>query len=167
MGVTPEARTADEAYKGRKPDETIVVSPGMLRAAYDSFQPEKEDVDLVVCGTPQLSLFELQSIVDLLKGRRVHPDTTLYLTTNYQIKALADRMGHTETVEKAGGKILTGVCFYIMNARRLRERFQYRTLVTNSAKLANIISGYGYNPGIPTGGNVRGCRSDGQSLMKT
>ena len=55
-------------------------------------------------------------------------------------------MGHTETVEKAGGKILTGVCFYIMNARRLRERFQYRTLVTNSAKLANIISGYGYNP---------------------
>ena len=146
VGVTPEARTADEAYGGRKPDETIVVSPGMLQEAYDSFQPEEEAVDLVVCGTPQLSLFELQTITELLKGRRVHPDTTLYLTTNYQIKTLADRMGYTEIVETAGGKILSGVCFYIMNARLLRERFQYRTLVTNSAKLANIISGYGYDP---------------------
>ena len=33
-----------------------------------------------------------------------------------------------------------------MNARIIRERFQYRALVTNSAKLANIITGYGYNP---------------------
>lgn len=146
VGVTPEARTAEEAYGGSKPDETIVISPGTLQAAYDSFQPEKEAVDLVVCGTPQLSLFELQSIAELLRGRRVHPDTTLYLTTNYQNKALADRMGYTEIVVKAGGRILSGVCFYIMNARVLQQRFQYRTLVTNSAKLANIISGYGYNP---------------------
>ena len=74
-------------------------------------------------------------------------------------------MGHTEIVEKAGGRILSGVCFYIMNARRLRERFQYRTLVTNSAKLANIISGYGYNPVFPTRGDLRGCRSDGQGQL--
>ncbi|MDE2887277.1 MAG: aconitase X catalytic domain-containing protein [Gemmatimonadota bacterium] len=146
LGVTPEARTAEEAYGGPEPEETIVISPGTLRAAYDSFQPEKDAVDLVVCGTPQLSLFELQSIAELLRGRRVPPDTTLYLTTNYQIKALADRMGYTDIVENAGGRILAGVCFYIMNARVLQERFHYRTLVTNSAKLANIISGYGYNP---------------------
>ena len=146
VGVTPEARTAEEAFGSQKPDESIVISQGTLRAAYDSFQPEKEAVDLVVCGTPQLSLFELQSIAELLRGRRVNPDTTLYLTTNYQIKALADRMGYTEIVETAGGRILAGVCFYIMNARVLQQRFQYRTLVTNSAKLANIISGYGYNP---------------------
>lgn len=62
------------------------------------------------------------------------------------VHAMADRMGYTEIVEKAGGRILAGVCFYIMNARVLQERFHYRTLVTNSAKLANIISGYGYNP---------------------
>ena len=33
-----------------------------------------------------------------------------------------------------------------MTARVLLERFNYRTLVTNSEKLANIISGYGYDP---------------------
>ena len=105
-----------------------------------------EVVDLVVCGTSQFSLFELREFADRLKGRRVHSGTKLYLTTNYQIKALADRMGYTEAVEAAGGRILSGVCFYIMTARVLQERFNYRTLVTNSAKLANIISGYGYDP---------------------
>ena len=47
---------------------------------------------------------------------------------------------------EAGGHILVGVCFYIMTTRYLWENFGYETLVTDSAKLANIISGYGYNP---------------------
>ena len=47
---------------------------------------------------------------------------------------------------EAGGHILVGVCFYIMTTRYLRKKFGYETLVTDSAKLANIISGYGYNP---------------------
>lgn len=47
---------------------------------------------------------------------------------------------------EAGGHILVGVCFYIMTTRYLWEKFGYETLVPDSAKLANIISGYGYNP---------------------
>jgi predicted aconitase len=146
VGVTPEARTAEEAYGGEAPEETIEIAPGALKATYDSFVPEKEEADVVVCGTPQLSLFELRELVDLLEGKTVSESTKLYLTTNLQVKALADEMGYTEIVRAAGGHILTGVCFYIMTARYLRERFGYRTLVTDSAKLANIISGYGYNP---------------------
>jgi predicted aconitase len=146
VGVTPEARTAEEAYGGNAPDETIVIRPGTIQETYDSFVPEKEEADLVVCGTPQLSLFELRKVVDLLRGKQVCKDTKLFLTTNAQVKAVADQAGYTEVVCAAGGRILTGVCFYIMTARYLQERFNYRTLVTDSAKLANIISGYGYNP---------------------
>ncbi|MCZ6632049.1 MAG: aconitase X catalytic domain-containing protein [bacterium] len=146
VGVTPEARSSEEAYGGEAPVETIMVAPGTLEGVYQSFQPEEEKVDLVVCGTPQLSLYELREIVDLLKGKQVQEGTRLFLTTNLQIKALADEMGYTEIVHKAGGRILAGVCFYIMTARHIQEKFNYRTLVTNSAKLANIISGYGYNP---------------------
>ena len=151
VGVTPEARSAEEAYGGPKPEETIVISPGTLRAAYNSFQPEKDAVDLVVCGTPQLSLFELQSIAEMLRGRRVHPDTTLYLTTNYQIKALADRMGYTEIVEKAGGKILAGVCFYIMNARVLQERFQLPHAGDEFGEAGEYHFRIWIQPGIPAG----------------
>jgi hypothetical protein len=49
--------------------------------------------------------------------------------------------------------VLTGVCFYLMTARELARRSNYRTLLINSAKLANTIAGYGYNPVFrPTGG---------------
>ena len=91
-------------------------------------------------------MFELREICELLEGKRVHEDTRLYLTTNLQNKALADQSGLTDIVKAAGGFILSGVCFYIMTARVVRERHGYKTLVTDSAKLANIISGYGYQP---------------------
>ena len=146
VGVTPEARTEREASGDREPEETLEVSPGDLDAVYRSFQPETSKVDLVVCGTPQLSLFEFGEIADRIEGRMVHPDTRLYLTTNYAVKSQADKAGYTLVVQDAGVRVLTGVCIYIMTAREVRERYNYRTLVTNSAKLANIISGYGYNP---------------------
>ena len=33
-----------------------------------------------------------------------------------------------------------------MTPRELAQRHRFRTLLTDSAKLANIIAGYGYNP---------------------
>jgi predicted aconitase len=68
------------------------------------------------------------------------------LTTSAAVKALADQLGYTAAVEAAGAVVLTGVCYYIMTARELAERHGYRTILTDSAKLANIIAGYGYNP---------------------
>ena len=46
----------------------------------------------------------------------------------------------------AGGLLVSGTCFYLMTPRELGERFGYHTIVTDSAKLANIIAGYDYNP---------------------
>jgi predicted aconitase len=57
-------------------------------------------------------------------------------------------MGLAEKIETAGGQILEGVCFYNMYAREMGEANAWRRLVTNSAKLANIISGYGYDPAL-------------------
>jgi hypothetical protein len=44
--------------------------------------------------------------------------------------------------------VVSGVCFYVMTPDWLRERHGYRRIVTNSAKLANIIEGYGYEPAL-------------------
>lgn len=143
VGVTPEARTEEDAFRDRAPRETLVVEPGHLAALYDSFQPEKDAPDLIVFGTPQLSLYELKELATLLDGRRVAK--TVYLTTSSQVKAAADEYGYTEAVLGAGARILVGVCFYLMTARELARRNGYRTMLTNSAKLANTIQGYGYN----------------------
>jgi predicted aconitase len=146
VGVTPEARTAGEAFGGQTPRATIDVGPGGLAGVYRSFEPEREQVDLAVFGTPHLSLFEVRDLAAMLKGRTVHPKTMLLLTMSAGVKALADRFGYTAVIEASGGRLITGVCYYIMTPRELSRVHGFRTIVTDSAKLANIIAAYGYNP---------------------
>ena len=146
VGVTPEARTVEEAFGGAAPQRELDVPPGALAETYAGFVPLGDAVELVVFGTPQLSLFEFRDLARLFKGRRVHPRTRVFLTTSDAVKGVADRLGYTRVVEAAGATVLTGVCYYIMTARELAARHGFRTLLTDSAKLANIISGYGYHP---------------------
>ena len=146
VGVTPEARTVDEAFGRAQPSQRLVIERGDLRRVYESFRPEKSAADLVVFSAPQLSVWELRDLAARLDGKRVHPTTTLLATTNYQNRAAAERLGYAETIRAAGGRLLAGTCFYLLTPRELAERHGWRTIVTDSAKLANIIAGYGYNP---------------------
>ena len=51
------------------------------------------------------------------------------------------------SIERAGGMVLEGVCFYILDGvARMRAENGWDNLVTNSAKLANIIKAHRYNP---------------------
>ena len=81
-----------------------------------------------------------------LDGRRIHPKTTVLLTTSPEIKHAADRMGLTRRIETAGAVVAEGICFYQSYAREMAEANGWTRLMTNSAKLVNIIGGYGYRP---------------------
>ena len=146
VGVTPEARTVEEACGGALPARRLVVEPGDLDRAYRSFAPLTEQPDLVVFSAPQLSLLELRDLARALHGRRVHPAVRLIATTNYHNQALAERLGYADAIQAAGGLLVSGACFYLLTPRELKERFGYRQIVTDSAKLANIIAGYDYHP---------------------
>jgi predicted aconitase len=146
VGVTPEAPSVEAAFGGRAPPRTIDVDQGDLEAFYASFVPERQSVDLVVFSAPQLSLFELRDLAHGLRGRRVADGTRLLVTTSYHNRDLAEWLGYLEAIEAAGGLVLAGACYYLMTPRELAEKFGLRDLFTNSAKLANIIAGYGYNP---------------------
>jgi predicted aconitase len=63
-------------------------------------------------------------------------------------------MGLTARIESAGGSVLEGVCFYQSYAREMAEANGWKRLMTNSAKLVNIIGGYGY---VPTLGSAEQC----------
>jgi predicted aconitase len=91
-----------------------------------------------------LSLIELRALADSLDGRRA--SVPLLAVTSPQIKADADRMGLTAHIEAAGGTVLSGMCFYQSYAREMAETNGWRRLATNSAKLVNILGGYGYQP---------------------
>jgi predicted aconitase len=149
MGVTPEAPDLESCFDG-PPPAARTVDTRALRDFYADFGRHPEGVDVVVFAAPQLSLIELAQLAELLRGRRVHDGTALLVATSPENKAAADRMGITAILEAAGAVVMKGVCFYQMHAREMGETMGWRRLLTNSAKLVNIIAGYGYQPVLAT-----------------
>jgi predicted aconitase len=145
-GVTPEAPTLADAFAGRPVPEAVPIGASDFEAFYASYAAAGDKVDVVVFAAPQLSLIEMQQLAAVIGGRRIHPDTSLVVTTSPEIKFAADRMGLTARIEAAGGIVAAGVCFYQSYAREMAEANGWQRLLTNSAKLVNIIAGYGYKP---------------------
>ena len=51
-------------------------------------------------------------------------------------------------IEGAGAKVLEGTCFYNQYAREIGEANGWTRLLSNSAKIVNILGGYGYAPAL-------------------
>ena len=105
-------------------------------------------------SAPQLSLYEMRDLAALCDGRRFA--VPLLAVTSPQIKPDADRMGYTARIETAGGTVLSGMCFYQSYAREIAEANGWKRLATNSAKLVNILGGYGYRADAGLDGGMRG-----------
>jgi hypothetical protein len=149
-GVTPEAPTLADAFHGRPAPAATAIGAADFEAFYAAYAARGDKVDVVVFAAPQLSLIEMQQVAGLLDGKRVHSATSLIVTTSPEIKFAADRMGLTGRIEAAGGIVAAGVCFYQSYAREMAEANGWQRLLTNSAKLVNIIAGYGYKPTLAT-----------------
>jgi len=101
-------------------------------------------IDVVVFSAPQLSIYELRSLASMCEGKRFKKP--LLAVTSPQVKPDCDRFGYTRIIEEAGGTVLSGMCFYQSYAREMSEAKGWKRLATNSAKLVNILGGYGYVP---------------------
>jgi predicted aconitase len=145
VGVTPAAADLAGCFDD-KPPAAAAITQADIDAFYRSFGHHRDQVDVVVFAAPQLSIIELQQLAELLRGKRVHPNTTLLVATSPENKNAADRMGLSGVIEDAGAIVMQGVCFYQMHAAELREANGWKRLLSNSAKLVNIIAGYGYEP---------------------
>lgn len=147
-GITPEAPRLADAFAGRPVPETAKITREDFEGFFAGYAAPGEKVDVVVFAAPQLSLLEMDALARMLDGRTVHEHTSLVVTTSPEIKHAADRMGITRKIEAAGGIVAAGVCFYQSYAREMAEANGWSRLLTNSAKLVNIIAGYGYAPSL-------------------
>ena len=148
--MSPEAATFAAANAGRELVDEFEVTQADLDAVLARDLADGGDVDLVVFTAPQLSFFEAKRIADALHGRRVADSVRLIVTTNGATwQALRDQ-GHLGALQDAGAIVLRGTCWYIMDPAAQRERFGWRRLATNSAKLVNIIRAHGYEPALRT-----------------
>jgi hypothetical protein len=144
VGVTPEAQRLEEVAPPGEALPTYDIGAADIRAFQQSYARGIGAVDVVVFSAPQLSLIEMQQLAGLLDGRRA--TIPLLAVTSPQVKPDADRLGLTARIEAAGGTVLAGMCFYQSYAREIGEANGWQRLATNSAKLVNIIGGYGYRP---------------------
>ncbi|MFN0163997.1 MAG: aconitase X [Burkholderiales bacterium] len=141
VGFTPEAqRLADVA------DPALPVQAATRADIEALIGATRKDggVDVVVFSAPQLSLLEMRELADLCDGRKFR--VPMLAVTSPQVKPDADRMGYTRMIESAGGTVLSGMCFYQSYAREIAEANGWKRLATNSAKMVNILGGYGYVP---------------------
>ena len=153
VGITPEAPTLEAVCA---PDSlpAEVIGEADFEAFFARYGGKGEKLDVVVFSAPQLSLLEMQSLAALLDGKKLHADTSLLAVTSPAVAADARRLGIAERIEASGALLLEGMCFYQSYAREMGEANGWKRLMTNSAKLANIIGGYGYEPTLS---NMENC----------
>ncbi|MEQ8693332.1 MAG: aconitase X, partial [Pseudomonadales bacterium] len=82
-----------------------------LIEAYSWFNTGKDrDVDFVVLGCPHASLEQIRLVASLLEGKRLSANTELWMFTPRSLRVIADRMGYSETLRKAGAWLMSDSC---------------------------------------------------------
>jgi len=136
-GVTPEAPSIESAFGHREPVHTLRYGKEERRTAYENLNASARDrnVDFVMLGCPHDSIEQVWQATRMLEGKRLHPDTELWIHTPRALRDLADRSGYTKIVEEAGGHILSDSCPAIS---RLMPKGT-NVVATDSAKQAHYL----------------------------
>jgi predicted aconitase len=122
-GITPECGLHPA------PPERLIIGQNDLDEAIRSLEifPAGEQVDFVSLGCPHLSLAEIQRVSERLAGRQVRK--TFWITTSRPVKRIADQMGYSTIIEKAGAVFAVDTCCVVAP---IKGRF--KVLATDSAK---------------------------------
>jgi predicted aconitase len=142
VGVTPEAPTEEEAFGGRQPEKVVVFGP-KEKAETEAFLDREptDHVDWILIGCPNATVQEIKEVAEALDGKKVADGVTLWVTTSGAMYAMAERVGYIDTIEKAGGTIVRETCPFLARSRVIAPKKGYRTLTTNSAKMAFYAPG--------------------------
>ncbi|AMQ19232.1 aconitase X catalytic domain-containing protein [Thermococcus peptonophilus] len=134
-GETPEYRDAIADKL-----ETITVEDSDLKAVRESFQDDWSEIGMILVGCPHASLPEVKEIAELLRMRGKPLKIPLFITASRAVKALADALGYTETIERYNGKIIPDSCFVVSPIKGW-----YSGIATNSGKSAFYFRSFGFS----------------------
>jgi len=143
VGITPEARTVEEAFGGQVPPgvERILIGKKEVREVFQGIrQTDRRDIDVAVIGCPFLTLQELAGLAALLEGRTVK--TRLWLYTDYVFYQAAQKAKILAKIEKSGARVVHSCCpGMIVRDAPAAESLVY---ATDSLKVARLMSGIGW-----------------------
>ena len=136
-GYTPEARSVEDALRGNKPADTLVIDESALQEAYSAVcDPGEGEIDFVSLGCPHYDIDQIKRVADYLQDKRISPNVHFMLWTVYPLKAMADENGYTRIIEEAGGHIYTSSCPGSIGEVFLKN---YNAFVFDSLKQAGSI----------------------------
>ena len=128
--LTPEAHLMET--KGL---EKLSVSDKDLNETFSKLSTGK-DPDIVILGCPHSSLKEIMTVSRKLERKKL--TKPLWICTSRMVKEAANRMGFTQTIEAAGGKVVADTCMVVSPI----EDMGYKTTAVNSGKAANYLPGF-------------------------
>ena len=112
VGITPEAPTVEAACgtDDIASLERISLTQEDVDQAYREISTATDKkVDLVIFGCPQCTIQEIGEAAALLEGKKIHPETQLWICTSDWVKTLCKRMGYSEKIKAAGGRIVADI----------------------------------------------------------
>ncbi len=109
-GCTVEASSVDEAFQGDVPKDNVIVTDAELKKVREELQTTSGEIDFVQLGCPHYTLTQVAEVARLLDGKRIHEGVAFWVCTSATAKLLADRIGYTAQIEKAGGRLVVDTC---------------------------------------------------------
>jgi predicted aconitase len=152
-GITPEARTIDDACGGTAPVRTIALTMDDLRRTRSELTTTEEgavDLDLIAFGSPHSSLAECRDLAIHMAGRRAAEHVEVFITTSRAVRQILEQSGDLSVLESFGAKVTADTCIVVSPLVKRSAR----VLMTNSAKYAH------YGPGLLGVQSVFGATED-------
>jgi len=151
-GVTPEANSVDEAFGGRKRQDTLRFGATERKLAYDTLNCATDrNVDFVMLGCPHNAIEQVWLIASMLEGRKISPSSQLWVHTPRALREVAERNGYVKMIRDAGGMVMSDTCPAI--SRHVPKGT--RVIATDSAKQAHYLPAI---VGLPVWfGSVKDC----------
>ena len=139
VGITPEARTEEQAFGGKKPLDVVEFGEKEKKATIEYLSKAKtKDVNWVAVGCPFFSISEFRELAGLMDGKKINSNVSMWVCTSRPMKVFADRMGYTEVIEKTGAKVVCDTC-PVVSTKESIENLGFHSVTTNSAVMADYV----------------------------
>jgi len=112
VGITPEAGTIEDAFKGKKvpSSETMINQKTLDDQEAKISVGETGPINLVMLGCPHYTFDQIKEVERLMNGRKVHSGTAFWILSSVDAIELAERSGIRQRLEKLGVRIVADTC---------------------------------------------------------
>jgi len=130
IGVTPEAKTLNDAFQGDVPEDKLVITDEDLQSTYDELNTGNDEIQGVILGCPHYSLNDLEWLANYIDNQKVKPGVKVWILTSYHTKKIAEKKGIIQRIETSGAMVISDTCPLLFGALPDLPK----VFATNSAK---------------------------------